>query len=319
MIDFNKSIFGSYLGKGQLHEAIDYLSNFEDKKDILKSYLDLFEKSQDYIRTDNETLGKLDHIYQNYYRNVFWNNIMNADAQKILFQELWLFCGSRDELSVDETIEEEVLKIVKAEGYEYLGGQTQGYYGPYIWKSSTRETYEVELPTGIELYTVVMMDGFISRSWLDFLTFGESGAGGWAEDDGTLCCVRSAYQKGSEEVFNISFLKHEAQHAYDKKTYRNLLSVDLEYRAKLVELIYWPIDRKIKAILREADNSNPDNSHAMAAYRIISKMSLELFQSKSVPADSFWEDKIEEVQKHALVLLEESSKELETSRVNVSL
>ena len=315
MTDFNKSIFGSYLGKGQLHEAIDYLSSFEDKKDIVEGYLDIFKKEQYYKRTDNETLDKLDHIYQNYYRNVFWNNITNVDAQKILFQELWQFCGSRDDLAVDETLEDEVLKVVKAEGYEYLGGKTQGYYGPYIWKQSTRETYEVELPTGIELYTVVMMDGFISRSWLDFLTFGESGAGGWAEDDGTLCCVRSAYQKGREEDFQISFLKHEAQHAYDKKTYRELSAETLEYRAKLVELFYWPIDKKIKAILREADDSNPDNSHAMAAHRIIRQMSLELFQSETVPEESLWEGKVEDVQRYALVLLEESSKDIENSRL----
>ncbi|MFT4147071.1 MAG: hypothetical protein QM644_21745 [Mobilitalea sp.] len=317
MAEFNKNEFIAYLLKGQLHKAVDYLGDFIDKKDRIESYLDIFERGQYYKRTDNATLEKLDCIYQNYYRNVFWNNITNTDAQKILFQELWQFCGSRADLAVDETIEDEVLRIVKAEGYEYLGGKTQGYYGPYIWKQSIRETYEVELPTGIELYTVVMMDGFISRSWLDFLTFGESGAGGWAEDDGTLCCVRSAYQKGSEEDFHISFLKHEAQHAYDKKTYRKLSAENLEYRAKLVELIYWPIDKKIKSILREADNSNPDNSHAIAAHRIISKMSLELFQNESAPEESFWEGKVEDVQRYALVLLGESSKELEDLRINV--
>lgn len=315
MTEFNKSEFGAYLLKGQLQEAVDYVSKFIDKKDWVESYKDIFEKGGYYKRTDNETLNKLDHIYQNYYRNVFWNNITNVDAQKILFQELWQFCGSRDVLAVDETIEDEVSKVVKAEGYEYLGGKTQGYYGPYIWKQSARETYEVELPTGIELYTVVMMDGFISRSWLDFLSFGEIGAGGWAEDDGTLCCVRSAYQKGCEEDFHISFLKHEAQHAYDKKTYNELSAETLEYRAKLVELIYWPIDKKIKAILREADNSYPDNSHAMAAYRIISKMSLELFQSETVPEERLWEGKVEDVQRYALILLEESSKDLVSSRI----
>lgn len=315
MTEFNKSEFGAYLLKGQLQEAVDYVSKFIDKKDWVESYKDIFEKGGYYKRTDNETLNKLDHIYQNYYRNVFWNNITNVDAQKILFQELWQFCGSRDVLAVDETIEDEISKVVMAEGYEYLGGKTQGYYGPYIWKQSARETYEVELPTGIELYTVVMMDGFISRSWLDFLSFGEIGAGGWAEDDGTLCCVRSAYQKGCEEDFHISFLKHEAQHAYDKKTYNELSAETLEYRAKLVELIYWPIDIKIKAILREADKSNPDNSHAMAAYRIISKMSLELFQSETVPEESLWEGKVEDVQRYALILLEESSIDLVSSRI----
>ncbi len=311
MTYFNKNEFTSFLLKGQLHDAIAYLSNFSDKKDCLEMYTNVFQHGQYYKRSENETIGNIDRIYQEYYRDVFWNKLSNEEAMKQLFYKLWLFCGSNDALTIDENIEDEIAKIVIAEGYEYLGGSTQGYFGPYIWKKSERVTYEVELPSGIEAYTIIMMDGFISRSWLDFISFGLIGAGGWVGDKGTLCCVRSSYENGSEEFFNISFLKHEAQHAYDKKKYSNITSVDLEYRAKLVELIYWPDSRKIKEIFRESDASNPDNSHSIAADRIIHSMMDRLFRGESVNDESSWNDKVDQIQLYALELLKESSRMLD--------
>ncbi len=314
MSKYNKYEFGSYLVKGQLHEAINYLSKFPDKKDWLEMYINIFEKGQYYKRTENEVLEGIDRIYQNYYRNIFWKNLSNEDAKKLLFYELWLFCGSKSDLPKDDNIEDEIAKIVKAEGYEYLGGDTQGFFGPYIWKSSTKVTYEVELPSGIEPYTIIMMDGFISRSWLDFISFGNTGAGGWVSENGTLCCVRSAYEIESDK-FNLSFLKHEAQHAYDKKNYLDITAIDLEYRAKLVELIYWPNDEKIKEIFRESDNSNPNNSHSVAAYRIINEMSQKIFESENMNDEKAWKDKLGSVKKYALELLEKSSKVLRQSSI----
>lgn len=312
MSKFNEHEFISYLWKGRLHEAINYLSKFPDKKPLFEKYISIFEKGEYYKRTDHEILGSIDRIYQNYYRDVFWMNIPNEDAKKLLFEELWAFCGSKSDLSKDDNIEYEIGDIVKREGYEYLGGDTQGFWGPYIWKSSTKVTYDVELPSGIEPYTIIMMDGFISRSWLDFISFGETGTGGWIGKDGTLCCIRSLYDIESDK-FNISFLKHEAQHAYDKKKYLGIKSVDLEYRAKLVELIYWANDEKIKSILREADNSNPNNTHSVAAYRIINEMSQKIFGFEYINDEKAWEDKVDSVKIYASELLEESSKVLEQS------
>ena len=109
----------------------------------------------------------------------------------------------------------------------------------------------MELPSGIEPYTVIMMDGFISCSWLDFISFGNTGASGWTDENGILCCVKSKYEKLDADSFNLAFLKHEAQHSYDIRKYKNISSKDLEYRAKLVELIYWPNADKIKKILKD--------------------------------------------------------------------
>lgn len=85
---YNKYEFGAYLVKGQLHEALNYLSMFPEKNDRLETYINIFEKGQYYRRTNNEVLGDIDRIYQNYYRNVFWRNISNEEAKKSLFHEL---------------------------------------------------------------------------------------------------------------------------------------------------------------------------------------------------------------------------------------
>lgn len=309
MSKFNELEFKSYLWKGKLHEAVNYLSKFQDKKDWLQKYINIFEEGQYYKRTDNQIIGDIDKIYQKYYRNVFWMNMSNEEAKKLLFHELKTFGGAKSDLLDDDNIEEEIERIVKREGYECLCGDTSGFYGPYIWKSSTTVTYEVELPSGIEPYTIIMMDGFISRSWLDFISFGKTGTGGWVGKDGTLCCVRSLYDTESEE-FNISFLKHEAQHAYDKKRYSDTTTTDLEYRAKLVELTYYSNDEKIKEIFNEADNINPDNGHSVAAHRIISEMSQKIFGCEYMNDEKAWENKLDNVKKYARELLEESSESL---------
>jgi hypothetical protein len=87
-------------------------------------------------------MKKIAELLPENYRNVFWRNIPNKDAEKILFKELWAFCGSDTNRYKDKDLEYEVGKIVNLEGYEYLGGKTQGFYGSYIWKDSTKETYD---------------------------------------------------------------------------------------------------------------------------------------------------------------------------------
>ena len=66
-------------------------------------------------------------------------------------------------------------------------------------------------------------------------------------------------------------LKHEAQHARDLLKYENISSEDLEYRAKLVELIYSKERNLLERFAHEADNSSKSNGHSRAASRIIGK------------------------------------------------
>lgn len=299
---FNELKFKSYLCKGHLRDAVDYIGGVKEKEDVLHKYISVFEEGQYYKRTDNEIIGNIDKIYQNYYKDIFWHGVDNERAEKMLFKSLKEYCEEISHSIIDDDIENEIEKIVNKEGYQYLGGQTSGLFGPYIWKNSTRVTYDVELPNGIEPYTIIMMDGFISRSWLDFISFGLTGTGGWIGKDGTLCCVKSVYDIESKE-FSISFLKHEAQHGHDIKKYPGISVADLEYRAKLVELVYWQDCKKMLEILGEADNTNPDNGHSIAAHRIVSEMSKEFFNCQYMDNEKAWTNRVSDINRYALELL----------------
>ena len=298
---FNELKFKSYLWKGQLCDAVDYLRGFKEKEDLFIKYNNIFNEGQHCKRTDNEVIAGIDKIYQEYYKEIFWDGFENDQAKKALFRRLTEYCQVISHSIIDDDIENEVEKIVNKEGYKFLGGDTSGWYGPYIWKTSTRVTYEVELPNGIEPYTIVMMDGFISRSWLDYISLGITGTGGWIGKDGTLCCVKSAYDIKSKE-FNISFLKHEAQHGYDINKFPGISNVDLEYRAKLVELIYWPDDKKMLEILGEADKTNFDNGHSIAAHRIVAEMSKKIFNCEYMDNEKAWIDIVSDINRCALEL-----------------
>ena len=304
---FDVQNYSSLLVKGNLHEAIKYIERFSDQADLLNEYKDVFMNNRKVTRSTNLRIDELDKIYQNYYKDVFWNKESLEKAETALFTSLWIFCGEDECIDINSDIEVEVEKIVREEGYHFLGGYTAGYYGPYIWETSSKETYEVELPSGVEVYSIIMMDGFVSRSWLDFLSFGKVGTGGWSGKDGTLCCIKSLYDTESQ-VFKISFLKHEAQHSCDKRLFPNITSTELEYRAKLVELIYWEDEKIIKMIHLEAENTDDRNTHSIASHRIITDLSRKLFNTKYEEDLSLFLNKLDEVRIASRELLIEDTK-----------
>lgn len=223
------------------------------------------------------------------------------------------------EADLDE-LEDAFREKTKAAGLECLAGQTQGYRGPYIWEQTTRADYAVELPLGTETLTLFWMDGFIMRSWLDWLTSGDAGAGGWAKEEG-IYCVRKAYASVIDKPrFQISFLKHEAQHHADLRRW-DLSSSDLEYRAKLVELMHYPDATFLKSLLIEGDLSNPDNSHAYAAGKITAGLAewmetqgieggMALLE-KLVKDEGAWEKEREKVQRGARVLFDKDTERVD--------
>ena len=127
--------------------------------------------------------------------------------------------------------------------------------------------YRVELPDGTAEYTVNILKGFVFRSWLDYLTFGKQGTGGWASPDGTINCIEQAYDFESER-FLVSLLKHEAQHTVDMKRFPGITPAELEYRAKLVELHYCSDLGLLQKFLSTADARKSKDSHALACAQI---------------------------------------------------
>lgn len=158
-------------------------------------------------------------------------------------------------------------------------------------------SYQIELPEGVEQYTVNILKGFVFRSWMDYLTFGKYGTGGWASEDGTIQCIESAYDFESEK-FTVSLLKHEAQHAKDLKEYPDITPAELEYRAKLVELYYSSDWELLGKFLKTADADKVNDSHAMASMRIKEEFS-----------DGTYED-LEKIKERALELFKINTREL---------
>ena len=250
---------------GDIKGAIAYMRDHEEFKDILPAYIAIFEDCKYRTFEIPDALNDILRLYQIYFRDVFYCGVPEADAANQLQTQLKRLLNMPD---ADEVLLTEKLQSVFEEkGYHALFGKTQGYYGPYIWRETQPTVYRVDLPDGTAEYTVNILKGFVFRSWMDYLTFGRYGTGGWASPDGTINCIEQAYDFESER-FLVSLLKHEAQHTVDMKRFAGITPAELEYRAKLVELHYSSDLGRLQKFLSEADESRTGDSHAIASARI---------------------------------------------------
>ena len=250
---------------GDMKGAIEYMREHEEFKDILPAYAAIFEDCEYRTYDVPEFLSQILLLYQVYYRDVFYCGLPEEEAADKLLTQLKALLDMPD--AEEALLTEQLQSAFEAEGYHALFGKTQGYYGPYVWKDTVPAVYSVELPEGTAQYTVNILRGFVFRSWMDYLTFGRFGTGGWASPDGTINCIEQAYDFESER-FLVSLLKHEAQHTVDMKQFPGITPDELEYRAKLVELHYSGNLGLLQKFLSEADESKTNDSHAIASARI---------------------------------------------------
>lgn len=299
---FDKDIYYGSIIKGDLRYAISYVKQFPEQTSLYNRFMDVFEHEQYIAYEVDADLNGVLAAYQMYYRDAFYLRIGKEQAADKLRDRLAVLLGfTSNGIELCDLEQNQLVELFKRRGLHFMGGKSSGYYGPYVWRSTEAVSYEVELPDGIQTYTVKLLDGFISRSWIDYLSFGEIGSGGWADGEGCINCVKSAWNLESES-FRVSLLKHEAQHARDLEINRDMSSEDLEYRAKLVELIYSSERNMLKGFAREADASDKSNGHAMAAYRIVKGFSGALGVQELDPAAI----PIEKIQSVARTLFENS-------------
>lgn len=254
-----------YFIRGDIAGAMKLMESFPQAHSFLARFVDIFEREH-YLRYDiPDSLNEILLLYQQYFRDVFYLGIGENDAAETLLNKL------RKKLNAPDADEKTLAKALEHQfgqaGYHFLGGRTNGHYGPYVWKTTVPTTYAVELTDTVSQYTVSILSGFIFRSWMDYLTFGAIGTGGWTSPDGTINCVEKAYDFESEQ-FKVSLLKHEAQHSEDLKRWPEIKPEELEYRAKLVELIFTEQGNLLEKFVREADRNRAGDSHAMASARI---------------------------------------------------
>lgn len=254
-----------YFMRGDIAGAMKLMETIPQARGFLARYAEIFEQEH-YLRYDiPDSLNDILLLYQQYFRDVFYLGLAEHNAEEALLNKL------RKRLNAPDADEEALAKALEHQfhlaGYHFLGGKTNGLYGPYVWKTTVPTTYAVELTDTVSQYTVNILSGFIFRSWMDYLTFGAKGTGGWTSPDGTINCVEKAYDFESEQ-FKVSLLKHEAQHSEDLKRWPEIKPHELEYRAKLVELIFTEQMNLLEKFLREADRSRAGDSHAIASARI---------------------------------------------------
>lgn len=234
--------------------------------------------------------------YYWYFVLVLKHKELHSKAEDILLRQLHGLVSRQYRMNLD-TVEEALSDQFRAKGYYFLGGYTLPYRGPYIWKRMEKQEFDVELPDQVQKVTVFFMHDFLMRSWRHFETYGASGAAGWVKreqlpwEDG-LYCVADCYDlKGLEddEGFQVSLLKHEAQHFADMTDFPELKSADLEYRAKLVELIYYTSEEgRFIRIIQEASNDS-SNPHKYAAHLILKELSKQIFNEQYVQDENRWQ------------------------------
>ena len=281
---------------GDIKGAIAYMRDHEEFKDILPAYVAIFEDCEYRTFEIPDILNDILRLYQVYFRDTFYCGLPEAEAAEKLLTQLKVLLDMPD--AEEELLTEKLQSVFEAKGYHALFGKTQGYYGPYIWKDTVPTVYHVELPGGTAEYTVNILKGFVFRSWMDYLTFGRFGTGGWASPDGTINCVEQAYDFESER-FLVSLLKHEAQHTMDMKQFPGITPAELEYRAKLVELHYSRDLGLLQKLLSEADERKTNDPHATASARI---------KREFADTDQM---KLSCIQTRALELLHTDTKEME--------
>lgn len=301
---YDADFFYGNLLKGDLRTAMAYLGRFPEQSGRYHKYISLFQE-ECYLAYDADAeLNEILLVYQKYYRDVFYLEKDTKEAALEMRTRLAGLFQLDAGVSLDDMEKEQVAEAFRSRGFHFLGGRTGGYYGPYIWKTETLEHYMVELPDGMQEYTVKFLEDFLLVSWLDYLSFGEIGTGGWSDDNGLIHCIKASYDLKSEH-FRVSLLKHEAQHAADLSRFRTMTSEDLEYRAKLVELIYSDEQKLLPSFVAQADGTKAGNAHALAAWRIIKGLEQHLKKHRN----EFEALSVSEVQMAAKKLFAESTRE----------
>jgi hypothetical protein len=309
--------FYSLCLQGDINSAMEYLNGIQPKtieiEKLQQRYMERFfsQKSEENIRTEDRWIREVVSAYHHYFRSVLTNADVMNDAELNLNKRLRMILKVESPLTIDET-ENELAKIFTEKGYYFLGGVTPPFRGAYIWKRMETFDFNVEIPQQSMTVSVHMMSDFLLEGWMGFATFNNRTFGGWANEDGLYCNLKS-YKSLDDDHFQVSYLKHEAQHLYDYKYFPGLKSEELEYRAKLVELIYSKNHLILKKFLNDAKN-DPDFPHPYASYNIIKNLSSIIFKKDYEPNINVWLEKdYKKISSTALELFDKNSIELKTS------
>ncbi|OMD48752.1 hypothetical protein BSK56_10745 [Paenibacillus borealis] len=302
--------------QGDINPAMAYLRSIQPKTEQIEKiealYINRFfnKHNEVTLKEEDPWVRRVISAYHAYFRMVLTRPDAADDAEVKLMEALRnLIEIEIEQPAALDCIEDHLKEGFAQKGYYFWGGVTPPYRGPYIWRKMETLNFTVELPSISQPVTVHMMKDFILESWISFATCEQRTVGGWAVKE-SLYCNAKRYEDIEGAEFRISYLKHEAQHLYDFNQFPGLESMDLEYRAKLVELIYYSDHSVLTKFLLQAKNA-PKLPHPYASYHIIRNLSALIFKKDYEPGIKQWLD-----QEYSLIsaaaekLLEQSTQEL---------
>jgi hypothetical protein len=256
-----------------------------------KMYTRFISKEEVFENTSgNKIVNDISNIYREYWRVELLKPMPESRTDSTLYNNIadYLLSNKLTNLSKDslrKNIKDDSVlkKIIEKEGFKVDFKFRNGFQELFIWNKESTKKYEVILPKDTIKTTVVFIESYHINGYDEFTTFGVSQVGGWAiKESATLYCNKGTYDLNSEK-FEVSYLKHESMHFTDLNDYPNLSPADLEYRAKVIELMYCTeetIYDRISQFIIEADNTHRSNSHPYANYFLIKNLSKIIFNTE---------------------------------------
>ncbi|UGQ49026.1 hypothetical protein [Massilia endophytica] len=212
--------------------------------------------------------GPILNAYRRYWHSLLLGQAGKTEAEAALLGDLRrLVPGEWKDL---DAASEAARATLERQGLHALAGVTHPYYELMVWRSNTSQEYAVQLPERAAQVKVVMMDGFISRGWLSYASCERFGAGGWTAN-GTLYALAERYDTASDK-FRISYLAHEGQHFADNEDYPALEQPELEYRAKLTELVLSPNPQTLFEHFSQTAQAGRKAPHSHAEYWLVQRL-----------------------------------------------
>ena len=172
--------------------------------------------------------------YRRYWTASLMRTATPERAEARLSADLAPFAGS--DAHDLEAREAGAARAIEAQGLFVLGGVTPPLQEFMLWRKQSAAVQTVVLPGGSVDVRVTLLDDFVSYGWAAWGTCDAAHTGGWATAEGGIMVVAPSWDLASES-YRISLLAHESQHFSDYRRYPKLAAPDLEYRAKLVELM----------------------------------------------------------------------------------
>ena len=301
---------------GDLSNIQAIISGLDGAEKVIKKFNLKFTDNQHGIALEEikEPLVKnIMKLYINYWQQALLAPAKLDQLEKQLTDDMVKLVSESKKLKGKydfESMQEPLISYIKSKGYGVLFGRTPPLSEFMLWKKNEDHDFKVELTDSTQSVRVTYIGDFVSNGWSYYATNGAASTGGWATNE-QLYCVCEHYVKTSE-MFLLSYLKHEGRHFADFKSYPNLKSASLEYRAKLTELSF--ADNSSHGLLNKFDYAAVKNTkvgHSLANWHVVNNMKKELGWAEKNENEIEWGSAtVKQIQSAAQQLLKKSDQEI---------